>query len=499
MTEKLPDLKKAALQMIEAGFSVIPTGADKKASTLWKPYQKNRMTPTEVNQHFIGAERLAIICGLVSGNLECLDFDDPEVYQPFLELLEARQQGIAARLLKRQTPSGGYHLIYRCSAPIAGNLKLACTKESEVRIETRGEGGYFLSAPSPGYTVIEGSIFHCPTLSPEDVETIHSTAKAFDQREQQAPPDQKKHYKKTESGDDRPGDRFNRDNEWPALLDAEGWIYTRTIGDRQHWTRPGKQGGSISATVDPIQGLYVFSSNTPLPTEKPLDKFAFYTFYHFGGDFSAAARSLAGDQGPADRHRKEYSSFVIASRQQTPAADPEEWEPTIKEWPVMDRKAYRGLAGDFVALASEKSEADPAAILITFLVRFGVEVGPGPVLFVGDSRHYSRINSVIAGNSSKARKGTSGKPVDRLFSKIERHARYSPGPFSSGEGIIHAVRDPVKKWDEKKQYDVVTDPGVEDKRFFILDEEFGGAMSQTRREGNPMPSFKLLTKDNMER
>ena len=274
------------------------------------------MTLVEINQLFTGAERLAIIGGKVSGNLECLDFDFISVYQPFLELLEARRPGLAAKLLKRQTPSGGFHLIYRCTNPVSGNMKLACTEDNQVMIETRGEGGYFLSAPSPGYKIIEGSMLDCPVLSPEDVEVIHGTAKAFDQRQRQTTPDQKRHFKNSENDTDRPGDRFNRDNEWRDLLDAEGWVYVRTIGDRDHYTRPGKQDGGTSATVDPVQGLYVFSTNTPLPSEKPLDKFAFYTFYHFGGDFSAAARSLAGDQGPADRNRNEYPPSELAAADQ---------------------------------------------------------------------------------------------------------------------------------------------------------------------------------------
>lgn len=164
----------------------------------------------------------------------------------------------------------------------------------------------------------------------------------------------------------------------------------------------------------------------------------------------------------------------------------EEWEPSIQEWPKIDSRAFYGIAGDFVKLATEKNEADPAAVLMTFLVRFAVEVGSGPTLLIGDTRHKARLASVIVGASSKARKGTSAKPIERLFEPIDGSARYSPGPFSSGEGIIYAVRDQVTKWDEKNQCEVVTDPGLEDKRLFVLDEEFGGAMAQTKREGNTL-------------
>lgn len=161
------------------------------------------------------------------------------------------------------------------------------------------------------------------------------------------------------------------------------------------------------------------------------------------------------------------------------------------DWPVLDPQALFGLAGEFVQFATENSEADPAAVLATFLVQFGVEIGREPVFMVGDTPHRTRLASVIVGASSKARKGTSARPVLKLFhydnhENVHVHARVSPGPFSSGEGIIYAVRDQMTRWNDKKQIHIITDPGIEDKRLFVLDEEFAGALANTRREGNTL-------------
>ncbi|MDR3631387.1 MAG: AAA family ATPase [Desulfocapsaceae bacterium] len=313
MNGQFPDLKKPALQMVTAGFSVIPTGADKKASISWKPHQCRLMNPAEVNEHFGSAERLAIITGSVSGNLECLDLDAPEVYQPFLDLLEARRPGLAAKLLKRQTPSGGFHLVYRCSSPVGGNLKLACTKDNLVRIETRGEGGYFLSAPSPGYIVIEGSMLDCPILSPEEVQAIHSTAKAFDQRQQQAPLEQNQHSKKSVGDSDRPGDRFKEEHSIAEMLAKYGWREDRKTTGGMGWTRPGKEKGTSGVLLE-TGNFYCWSANaSPLEPEKSYDAFAIFVSYEHGGDFSAAARSLGGGCKTADQQRKEYSSVQQGS------------------------------------------------------------------------------------------------------------------------------------------------------------------------------------------
>jgi hypothetical protein len=171
---------------------------------------------------------------------------------------------------------------------------------------------------------------------------------------------------------------------------------------------------------------------------------------------------------------------------------PEEQLP--RTWPKLDPKALYGLAGKVVELATRSSEADPAAILATFLVRVAAEIGPDPHMWVGDSKHFSRIAAVIVGGSSKSRKGTSAKPIVRIFFHNDNGyipSRTSPGPLSSGEGLVYAVRDEVKEWklvdkNTNSMDWVVTDPGVKDKRLCVIDEEFGAALSCTKREGNTL-------------
>ena len=66
-------------------------------------------------------------------------------------------------------------------------------------------------------------------------------------------------------------------------------------------------------------------------------------------------------------------------------------------------------------LATRDSEADRAAVLATFLCRFGIEAGTRPYMWVGDSKHYPRLFVAVVGATSKSRKGTSRGPVDRFF------------------------------------------------------------------------------------
>jgi hypothetical protein len=114
---------------------------------------------------------VGLICGQVSGGLEMLEFEGRAVadgtMDGFLSTAKAAGLGdlcerIAAGYSER-TPSGGVHWLYRCDQ-VSGNLKLArrpATDEEltenradkiKVLIETRGEGGFVIVAPSNGKT-----------------------------------------------------------------------------------------------------------------------------------------------------------------------------------------------------------------------------------------------------------------------------------------------------------------------------------------------------------
>jgi hypothetical protein len=165
---------------------------------------------------------------------------------------------------------------------------------------------------------------------------------------------------------------------------------------------------------------------------------------------------------------------------------------SLKEWPMLPPETLPGFIGEFVAVACTDSEADPAAVLVTLLVRFGVEVygfkpDCGPYFRVGETIHPPRLFAVIVGESSRARKGTSSKPVLRLFSGEENtsedgvvFAPYTSGPLSSGEGLACRL---VSRNEEERDAAATAIP-LPDKRLFILDEEFASCLRCIKREGN---------------
>ena len=177
-------------------------------------------------------------------------------------------------------------------------------------------------------------------------------------------------------------------------------------------------------------------------------------------------------------------------------------------WPVLDPEAlHEGFVKDFVSSATEHSEADPAAVLGTFLTRLSVEVGRGPFMRVGDGVQQTNLLTAIVGPTGLGRKGTSAKPVDRLFELKDPDylpARTTPGPLSSGEGLIDAVKDEVHSFvvDKKTKIGewVVIHPGVDDKRLIVITEEFSSALQAMAREGNTLSSIvrQIFDSGNLE-
>jgi hypothetical protein len=254
------------------------------------------MTPVEAEKLFASGTSLAVIGGKVSRNLECMDFDNPSLFSPFLKTLTDVAPDLKDKLVIRQTPSGGYHLIYRSQGTIQGNQKLATSKDGkETWIETRGEGGYFLTTPSPNYSIIKNSLLKTPILTSEEIKLLHNIAISFN--EHAVLEYQPKEQQIAISGT-RPGDDFNQRTDFRQLLENNGWESTRRTGPGgEHWTRPDKKHGTSATLKDGC--LYVFSSNAGLPLG-PNDAFSVYAHFNHHGDYSAATREL-GKKGYGEK------------------------------------------------------------------------------------------------------------------------------------------------------------------------------------------------------
>ena len=187
-----------------------------------------------------------------------------------------------------------------------------------------------------------------------------------------------------------------------------------------------------------------------------------------------------------------------------PEADipPESKKPgpsTSRNWPdPLAPEAFHGLAGEVVHAIEPHSEADPAALLVQFLVGFGSIAGRHAYFATEATCHYPNVYTVIVGQTAKGRKGTSWDQICRVLTGVDNDWRTNRviSGLSTGEGLIWAVRDaihehtPVKDKGRIVRYDEVeSDPGVKDKRLLVFEPEFARVLKVTEREANTLAAI----------
>ena len=199
---------ETALKALAANLSTIPPRMDGSKAPQppgWKHYQERMATKGEIQDWYSKrCTGVGLVTGRISGNLECLDFDIRDAWTDFKALAE--KTGLRDLVVKvglgygEETPNG-IHLMYRCKE-ISGNTKLAKVPDLDAPgqwktlIETRGEGGYIIVAPTSGpvnpagdYVLKAGGFDTIVEITPEERDALHSLARTFDesQRDEYVP------------------------------------------------------------------------------------------------------------------------------------------------------------------------------------------------------------------------------------------------------------------------------------------------------------------------
>ena len=271
------------------GLSVIPCEM-KRPLLSWKPYQ-NAPETVEGASNWRGSQ-IALICGTVSKGLLCVDFDtkNGDMYNPWIKLINEQYPELLSKLVIEQSPSGGYHVCFLTGYKI-GNVKLATNADNKATIETRGEGGYFVCAPSPNYVLQYGDFEHLTMLSNEETEIIITACKSFNEKVIEITKE-KELSRDTISGLS-PFDDYNLRHDVTDILQKHGWTLIFNRGEKKYFQRPGKDERSISATWNAIPDrFYVFSTSTQFENNHVYKASAVFAVLEHNGDYSAAAKDL---------------------------------------------------------------------------------------------------------------------------------------------------------------------------------------------------------------
>lgn len=382
-------VRDAALAAHAAGLCVVPPAEDGSKAPIgtWKRYMLARSTPEELDGWYGPRTGIGLVCGRVSGGLEMLELEGRAVADGLLEsFLDAAIAAGLGPLVERiaagyqeWTPSGGVHWLMRVPTPRASTVlarRPAAPEElvarpgdrTKVLIETRGEGGYTIVAPSDGSVhplgspwVLEAGGFDTITaISDEERDRLHDLARMFDAM----PPVTPRAPSAGRSGDgDRPGDRYDAlpdpEGRIEDLLVRRGWTVVSRRGGTTYLRRPGKDTG-ISATLGHHPGLLiVFSTSTPFQatsttTPRGYGPFAVYTILEHGGDWSAAGKALRRQQGPPVTPGR----IVVGTRVRGPGEDaPREDADEVPEQP--DEEPVEGSGAEPEGRSSDGDGREP--------------------------------------------------------------------------------------------------------------------------------------------
>ena len=290
------------MNYLQLGINTIAVNENKQAIFPWKVYQEQMVTEEELSRQMSDnrAKGVAIICGSVSGNVEVIDIDTKyETYDLWQAIKDAIPHDLFLKLHIVKTRSNGKHLIYKCEA-IQGNQKLAQrlptleekkdnpSIKSYCIIETRGEGGYVVAPPTPGYTIEQEGIH---VITHDEREALFEIMRSFNEifEEQVIEAHQRP---STKDYGVSPFDDYNRRGDIVDLLSKHGWRVVKQSSERIYFLRPGSQ-AEHSGSWNIAMGLFsVFSVNTPFLVQKGYKLSAVFSILETSGDFKLAARKL---------------------------------------------------------------------------------------------------------------------------------------------------------------------------------------------------------------
>lgn len=318
------------------------------------PINKNKVPiPSEWQKttkqyDFSNAYGRGLVCGSLSGGVEVIDVDlkydvTGDLFKRLKMCIKEACPNLLDRMVVQKTPTGGYHLIYKCSR-IEGNRKLAqrhTTDEEKantyrrnveksksegksdtearsiasrastydkvrVLIETRGEGGYVAVAPTQGYEVVYGSLENIQEIQPHERDIMIECCIQFNEIFEEYKPEfvpKKRGVGKT------PFEDFDDRGDVLELLQECGWSIISKKGSKVLVKRPGDSDSKSSGNFDYERNWFtVFSTSTEFLPQRAYRPYAVFAMLKCDGDFQRAARELRLLGYGDDTDKKEVSS-----------------------------------------------------------------------------------------------------------------------------------------------------------------------------------------------
>lgn len=247
-------------------------------------------------------------------NLCVLDIESVATWERYKAAVE--KEGLGHVLEEKcglvRTGGGGVHVYLSVSAsvlPQKAAERLASSKSDptnkhaedkdgyKIAIELLSVGKQVVRVPSygaPEYTCMGKEPYDAELLQDSEFRALTLVARSLCQMPTYTPP--RESARIVGHSGARIGDVFNADPTYSHAdyLKQAQWTYVRTVGDEEHWERPGKSVSSTSACWNTKMGqFYVYTTNAPpFEPNTSYSKFGIFAMLRHNGSFGLAAAEL---------------------------------------------------------------------------------------------------------------------------------------------------------------------------------------------------------------
>jgi len=297
--------------LISKGFLVMPIKSNGKNHIFPKRDNDNlKLIEIEKDYEDIKTVGFCLITGF--NDLEVIDIDTKilptkkekdDFLKEYFAILENHIDNFYDKVCIVKTQSGGFHILFK-SKSLEGNLKVAKPKGyKEALIETRGKGGLVHI-----YNQVKGLQYHeIDYISDKERKMLFDISRSYNYEEVVAP----KVLKQPTIIQDgvTPWDDFSNKN---SVLDicSDDFDVVKHGRTSIFIKRKGAESAFSGHIFDDSGKMFLFSTGTIYPHEKPLSSFDVYVYKYHNGDYSAATKQAYFD-GYGSRYIKEEKPIIL--------------------------------------------------------------------------------------------------------------------------------------------------------------------------------------------
>lgn len=301
------DINKLS-QLSNFGFSIIPCSENKAPIGKWKDAQTKARTESEI------LELKSPLFGIVTGfnNLEVIDIDlkvlstkkeQTDFWIQYLKLLNDNIYDFDEKFVIVKTINNGFHILYKCKN-IEKNKKIAKLKgHTGAIVETRGIGGMVIAYDN--FVSKLDSYAKIKEITVSDREILFSCSTMYNYIE----PDNKinvqlKNYEILDNEIAPWTDYNNKTNIFDVI--ASDFQIVGNQNDKIIIKRIGATSAHSGYIFKKDNIMYLHSTGTIFPAEKPINPFSAYTYKNHNGDFSQAAKKIYLDGFGTRKIKKQH-------------------------------------------------------------------------------------------------------------------------------------------------------------------------------------------------